>query len=351
MLVNRAWRSICVGITSVCAGITMVIALAIPSQQAAAAESAVVIMYHRFGESAYPSTNIRLEQFEAHLAILADGSRTVLPLPEIIDALNKGRALPEGAVGLTVDDAYSSVYDEAWPRLKAAGLPFTLFVATEAIDRGRGGYMTWQQIRELAAAGVTIGSQTATHLHMAAADAARARADVDAANARFTAELGQPPALFAYPYGETSLDVITVVREAGFAAAFGQHSGVATGSDDPYYLPRFAMNENYGDPARFRLAINALPLVVADLIPADPMIGANNPPLVGFTIEAPVAGLNRLACYASHEGTARLERLGDRRVEVRFKTPFPKGRTRLNCTLPTAEAGRWYWFGRQFYRR
>lgn len=333
----------------------MAAALAIPSQQAAAVESAVesavVIMYHRFGESAYPSTNIRLEQFEAHLAILADGSRTVMPLPEIIDALDKGRVLPEGAVGLTIDDAFSSVYDEAWPRLKAAGLPFTLFVATEAIDRGRGGYMTWQQIRELAAAGVTIGSQTATHLHMAAADAARARADVDAANVRFTAELGQPPALFAYPYGEASLEIITVVREAGFSAAFGQHSGVATGSADPHYLPRFAMNENYGDPARFRLAINALPLVVADLSPADPMINADNPPPVGFTIEAPAAGLNRLACYASHEGKARLERLGDRRIEVRFKTPFPKGRTRLNCTLPTTEAGRWYWFGRQYYRR
>ena len=345
MAVDRAWRSGCLAAAIAAA------ALGAAAQPAVGAESAVVVMYHRFGESAYPSTNIRLEQFEAHLAILADGSRPVLPLPEIIDALNNGLVLPEGAVGLTIDDAYLSVYNEAWPRLRAAGLPFTLFVATDAIDDGRRGYMTWGQIRELAAAGVTIGSQTATHLHMAATDAAQAGADVAAANARFTAELGRPPALFAYPYGEASLETMTVVREAGFVAAFGQHSGVASRFADLLYLPRFAMNENYGDAARFRLAINAQHLVVADLIPADPMIGADNPPPIGFTIKAPATGLGRLACYASHEGKARLERLGNRRVEIRFNRPFPKGRTRLNCTLPTAEAGRWYWFGRQFYLR
>jgi peptidoglycan/xylan/chitin deacetylase (PgdA/CDA1 family) len=329
--------------------VAMLAAVATPSRPAVGAESAVVIMYHRFGEGTYPSTNIRLNQFEAHLAILADQPNTVLPLPEIVAALKAGRSLPEGAVGITIDDAYLSVYTEAWPRLKAAGLPFTLFVATEAIDKKRRGYMTWDQIRELAAAGVTIGSQTATHLHMAAADAGRARADVAASNVRFAAELGAPPALFAYPYGEASLETMAITREAGFSAAFGQHSGVAAPSDDFYYLPRFAMNENYGDGSRFRLAINAKPLVVSDLIPADPMVRDINPPPVGFTVTAPRTGLGRLACYTSHEGQARLERLGEHRVEVRFKKPLPRGRTRLNCTLPGGKAGQWYWFGRQFY--
>ena len=45
--------------------------------------------------------------------------------------------------------------------------------------------------------------------------------------------------------------------------------------------------------------------------------------------------------------TARAERLGPR-IEVRVETPFPPGRTRINCTMPGA-GGRWHWFGRQFY--
>jgi hypothetical protein len=108
------------------------------------------------------------------------------------------------------------------------------------------------------------------------------------------------------------------------------------------------MNEKYGDLRRFRLAINALPLPVSDVTPSDPMITAVNPPPIGFTVGGGITGVGRLTCFASHEGRARLERLGERRFEVRVNTPFPRGRTRLNCTLPTRE-GRWRWLGRQFY--
>ena len=52
--------------------------------QELARDSASVIMYHRFGEDRYPSTNIRIPQFEEHLALLTNGNYTVLPLPEII---------------------------------------------------------------------------------------------------------------------------------------------------------------------------------------------------------------------------------------------------------------------------
>ena len=316
--------------------------------RAPAADSAVVLMYHRFGESAHPSTNIAVQQFEAHLAELKSGEYDVLRLAEIVDSLKHGRPLPDRAVGLSIDDAYLSAYEEAWPRLKTAGLPFTLFVATSPIDRGLAGHMGWNQLRALAAAGVTIGSQTATHLHMADADPERNRRDLEKSNARFEAELGRRPTLFAYPYGEASLAVEQLARQAGFAAAFGQHSGVISAADDFYYLPRFAMNETYGNEARFRLVANALALPVTDVTPADPLIRRNNPPAIGFTVIAGIPGLNRLSCYASHEGRTRLERLGDNRFEVRLRSAFPKGRSRLNCTLPTP-GGRWRWFGRQFY--
>ena len=316
--------------------------------RARAADSAVVMMYHRFAESRHPSTNVTREQFESHLGELGDGAYAVLPLAEIVTALREGRALPDRTVGLAVDDAYLSAYRVAWPRLRAVGYPFTLFVATDAVDRGLDGYMNWDQIRELARAGVTVGSQTASHLHMADADRERNRRDIERSNRRFVEELGQAPALFAYPYGEASLAVADLIRDSGFVAAFGQHSGVLGSSDNPYFLSRFAMNETYGGIERFRLAVNALALPVTEITPEDPLIGAQNPPPIGFTVLAPLSGLDRLACYASHEGRARLERLGSSRFEVRLETPMPAGRTRLNCTLPT-DSGRWRWFGRQFY--
>jgi peptidoglycan/xylan/chitin deacetylase (PgdA/CDA1 family) len=315
---------------------------------ARAADSAVIFMYHRFGEGGVPSTNITIEQFEGHIAEIATGKYSVLPLAEIVAALRARAPLPDRTIAITVDDAYLSVYTEAWPRLKAAGLPFTLFVATDPVDQGLRGYMNWDQIRDLARAGVAIGSQTASHLHMVEASPRRNAAELAKSNRRFAEELGAEPELFAYPYGEHGLAVREVVTGAGFKAAFGQHSGVAYAGHDLYSLPRFALNETYGGISRFRRAANALPLPVDDVTPRDALL-TDNPPAFGFTVATEIAGLGQLACYASHQREpARVERLGARRFEVRLETPFPPGRARINCTVP-ASGQRWRWYGVQFF--
>ena len=154
-------------------------------------DSATVLMYHRFGESRYPSTNISIEQFEAHLAHLAAGNYTVLKLDDIIVRLRAGELLPDRTVAITIDDAYLSVYTEAWPRLTEAGFPFTLFVASSPIDRKLSGYMSWEQIRELQSSGVTIGSQTHTHPHMHRLSDEEVRAEISTSNGRASSRRGE----------------------------------------------------------------------------------------------------------------------------------------------------------------
>lgn len=334
---NLGWRG------ALASSLLLLSAIAKPGH---AADSASVLMYHRFGEPESAGTSVRIDQFEAHLQTLQDDGYAVMPVGEIVAAIRSGQSLPERAVGITIDDAFLSAYEEAWPRLKDAGFAVTLFVSTDAIDRGYGGYMNWDQIRELRDAGVTIGHQTASHLHMPANSAKRNREDIARANERFTAELGTTPELFAYPFGEASAEVQDVVRDAGFAAAFGQHSGALHSTWDPFYLPRFAVNEQYGDLARFELVVGAQALSVSDLTPANPMLG-DNPPLFGFTVGGGMEDLSRLACFASGQGKATVERLGPR-VEVRMGEPFPPGRARINCTMPKADGG-WYWLGMQYY--
>jgi len=325
-------------------------ALLLLTEQAVAANSAVILMYHRFGESEHPSTNVRIDQFEAHLETLIGGEFTVRPVHEIVSALRKGDDLPEKTVGLSVDDAFLSVYQNAWPRLRAANLPFTLFVATDAIDRKFPGYMSWDQIRELHQAGVTIGSQTASHPHLPLLPPEDIAAELKKSNARFQAELGFVPEMIAYPYGEYSVAVGNASKKAGFTVGFGQHSGVLHRAANFFYLPRFAFNETFGGVERLRLAGRALPLNATDITPADPYLtrGAN-PPAFGFTVNGESVGkLDRLNCYASSEEKLRIERLGEARVEVRMTKPFPVGRSRINCTLHD-KGGRWRWYGQQFY--
>ena len=311
--------------------------------------SAAIFMYHRFGESQYPSTNIRIEQFEAHLEEIKAGGYKVIPLRQIVVAFRRNEPLPDRTIALTIDDAFLSVYDRAWPLLKKAGLPFTLFVATDVLDAKRPGYMSWEQLRDLTAAGVTIGSQTGSHPHLPTLQQDRLEKEFVRSNKQFRAELGFAPDLLAYPFGEFGSREKKVARAIGFIAAFGQHSGIAHSAEDIFGLPRFAMNERFSSIERFRLAGNGLPLPVFDVLPVDTVLQGNNPPNFGFSVADGINGLNNLACFASNmSSAARIERLGARRFEVRLKNSFAPGRGRINCTLP-AKGNRWRWFGRQFF--
>jgi peptidoglycan/xylan/chitin deacetylase (PgdA/CDA1 family) len=312
---------------------------------ARAADHATILMYHRFGEDKYPTTNVRIEQFEEHLEILASGEYSVWPLQDIISNLQAGKPVPDRTVAITIDDAYLSVYEVAMPRLKARGFHATLFVATRPVDRDLRNYMDWDQLREWQAAGFDIGSQTQTHPHMHRQSIEVNREELKVSNDRFLAELGIRPTLFAYPYGEYNLGVIDLVKAAGFEAAFGQNSGVAHGYDGFFELPRFAMNEQYGNRERLELAINGLPLKVGEIVPADVVLG-ENPPLYGFTLASDMDQERQLRCFNSKYGKLDVAIIG-RRAEIRMPGPLVGKRARVNCTMPGPE-GRWRWFGRQF---
>jgi peptidoglycan/xylan/chitin deacetylase (PgdA/CDA1 family) len=336
--------------------VSLVLAVLAMAQPAVAASApnpaligsgAVVFVYGRVGDDRGPGPSIRIDQFEDHLDELRDGDYHLVPLPGVVDILRKGGSLPDRTVVITVDDSTDSAYHEAYPRLHAAGVPFTLFVATDALDRALSGSLTWDQVREMARNGVTIGAITASGLPMASRPADELRDDLERMKTRFRAELGTVPTIFAYPHGEYSLPVRQMVIDAGFAAAFGQQSGVAYPGADPYALPRFVMNDAFGSLDRFQLAANALPLPVGDVTPADPVL-TRNPPILGFTVPDGIGNLDRLACFATGQGRTKVERLGSNRIEVRITESLPPGRTRVNCTLP-AEDDRWRWFGVQFF--
>lgn len=303
------------------------------------AKSAVVFMYHRFGEDDYPSTNITMDQFEAHVKELTSGPYSVMGIPQIVSALSDGSGLPDRTIGITIDDAYRSVYEKAWPVFRAHDLPFTVFVSTEQLDGGYANYMTWDMVRELSKAGVTIGGHSQNHAHLPDLDIEQVKAELANSAARFEEELGYVPEIFAYPYGEANNEVIAAVKEAGYRAAFGQQSGAMHTGSDFMYLPRFALNEHYGAMDRFKLAANSLPLVVSDITPSNYTL-TRNPPAFGFTLAEPAPSMN---CYPS-EGVPTLSRLGEERIEIRLDGPVSGGRWRINCTAMGPDS-RWHWFG------
>ena len=326
------------------AALALSICLSITSQDGAAQESAVAVVYHRLGNVSGATTN--LQDFENHLGILSSKKYEVVSLPQILNALRIGSALPEYTVAITFDGAHISIYEKAWPRLIALALPFTVFVATDLIDSGGKNYMSWDQLRELSSAGVTIGSLGRTYGHLATLNHPdEVSDDIGYAQQRFIQELGGVPELFAYPFGEHSTALQELVVRHGHAAAFGQHSGVLHAKENFLALPRYPLVANFADLTRFRTIIDSLPLPITDIVPTDPLLG-ENPPLLGFTTSATVGSLEQLACYLAGFGRLSLEQLGPNRIEVRFPKKLAKGRSRVNCTLP-AFNDRWRWFGLQ----
>ncbi|GAB4302697.1 MAG: polysaccharide deacetylase family protein [Thiohalomonadaceae bacterium] len=318
---------------------------------AAAASHAVVFMYHRFGEDRYPSTSIRLEQFDAQLDYLAQNGYQVWPLERIVTHLLHNEPLPERTIAITVDDAYLSVYEHAWPRLKARGWPFTVFVNTDPVDRGLSGFMTWEQMRAMQKEGVRFANHTASHDSMAerradetaAAWERRVRADIERAQRRLREELGeqseQEPRLFAYPYGEYDTRAADLVQAMGYIG-FGQQSGAIGPLSDRRALPRYPMAEGFAALEPFARKAGSLPLPVLQAAPWEPHIGSNNPPQLTLTLQRPLRGI---ACYNAAGQPLPLTWLDDTRFQVQAADRLPRGRSRYNCTAPAGD-GRWYWY-------
>jgi len=327
------------------------------SGPAFAADSVVAFLYHRFGEDRFPTTSIRTDQFEAHLDLLRDRGFNVVPLADLLALLTSGKPLPPMAVAITVDDAYLSVYETAWPRLRAAGWPFTVFVSTDPVDRGFADYMTWDQMREMASAGATFANHGAAHLHMIRRGGGeseeewerRVRNDITHAQRRLDYELSAMlavlPNAFAYPYGEYDTAVAGIVQDLGYAA-FGQQSGAIGPLSDRRALPRFAMAEAYASVDDFRTKARSLPLPVASVDPWDPV--TDRIPQITLTLADSDANLGALACYVGGQGRVEVQWAeAGRRFTVGPGRRLGRGRQRLNCTAP-GPGGRYFWYGHQW---
>lgn len=335
--------------------IVLLIVLSWPAFSLAVPSHAVVFMYHRFGDDRFPSTNVKLEQFESHLEYLAGNDYRIWPLDRIMEYLQCGKSLPDKVVAITIDDAYLTVYEEAFPRLKKRGWPYTVFVSSDPVDQGLADYMSWPQMREMQEAGAAFANHSASHDHLVVRRPdesekrwrARVREDIEKGQRRLREELepGTNEAkLFAYPFGEYDQALADLLEQMEYVA-FGQHSGAVGVHGDRRRLPRYPVNEAYAALDEFARKAASLPLPVVEAEPDEPLVD-DNPPRLILTLDEGAYAADQLACYAGGQGRLRVESLDDkpRRFLVQAQAAFAAGRARYNCTAPAHGGGRWYWY-------
>lgn len=315
-------------------------------------KSAAIFTYFAIGRDERPEHSVTREQFTQQIDELAEGGYNIMPLPGIAIALRDGKALPPRTVGISFDEADSSILEIAAPLLFARKIPFTVFIPADRVSDEETSFLSWEDLRKLKRSNLaSFGVEPSNGSALTGGAQAEIKRQINNSLAKIRDELDVEPEIFAYPYGIYNPAYQSIVKEMGFSAAFAQQSGIAHAGADHFALPRFTLTENYSDMDRFRMAANALPLPVTDIAPADPMLHTDRP-AIGFTLPDSLAPLaKKLTCFSSSNEKPNIELLGNR-VEIRFDT-IDEDRLRLNCTMPysgntTDGDARWRWLGLMF---
>ena len=308
----------------------------------------ITLMYHRFNENKYPSTNIRNEVFIEHLEEIDKLEIEFIDFNKFKKIIKSN--MDKSYLLLTVDDGFSSFYLNAWPILKKKKIPFVLFVNTKNI--GNYGYMTWSQIKEIEKNNLsTIGNHSHSHEYLIDWNDTDINDDLKKSIKIFKKELGYSPEVFSYPFGEYSSNLKKIVFDLGFKFAFGQHSGVIDPTKDFLELPRFPINEKYGEIKRFKSILNTLPFPYKSISPENRYLTENeNPPEVKIKFFENLINIKNINCY-SNEGNSwkksNIKIINDIELVIMLKEKFKSERGRINCSL-WEEGGRWRWLGIQY---
>ncbi len=202
------------------------------------------LTYHRFGDVPNDAFWVSARELDEQMRWLADEGRAV-SLDDVEAFVAGRRALRDGSVLVTIDDGSVSTLDVALPILERHGIPSVAFITTGLVglgDLGHGErFVSWDELRALAAAGVAIGSHAHNHFSLGKMSAADATTEARRSKELLERELGAPVRSFAYPFGTHGdfTDVTEdILREAGYTLAFNSQHGPIRPRMNPISLPR-----------------------------------------------------------------------------------------------------------------
>ncbi len=180
------------------------------------------------------------ESFELHLQYLRDCGYDIVPLDDLAVAAEGGKSLPLHPVAITLDDGWKNQYLYAFPLLKKYNAPATFFIFTNAI--GHPNYMSWNEIRELVAAGMAIGSHSKSHPYLdRITDLQELEKEIAGSKERIETETGREVSAFAYPFGVHSDLLESLVRETGYREARTFTSGTFRVGENPFLIKGIAV--------------------------------------------------------------------------------------------------------------
>ena len=200
------------------------------------AQAVPILYYHSVMREVGNEVRMPPDQFEDQMAYLQDKGYQSISLDQFYQAEYFGETLPAKPIMITFDDGYADNYTTAFPILKKYGFTATIFMVSSYIDGE--GFMTWPQLKELAANGWQIEGHTANHTDLTKLDSKTVLSELKSSKELLEKGLGQPVDFFAYPYGDFNAGVVLAVKNTGYVMAFTTERGWADHNADAWHVHR-----------------------------------------------------------------------------------------------------------------
>ena len=199
-----------------------------------------IFVYHRFGDSRYPSTNTTKKELRENFEYFKANGYEVIPLLRLVNALKEKKPILDKWIVLTIDDSYKSFYTNGLEIFKEYNYPFSLFVPVEAIEKRYPDYTSWKELKEISKYG-SLEFHSYAHKHMTYISDDEIKQDFEKGLKLFDKHLNMKPKIFSYPYGEYSPRVEKISKSYGFEAIINQNMGAVSSFSNVYDLDRTAL--------------------------------------------------------------------------------------------------------------
>ncbi len=297
-----------------------------------------ILLYHRIanlpaGHPQLPGT-ISAKCFGRQMTGLLKRGYTPWSLQRVWEYQAEGRTIPPKTFVVTFDDGYECLYNQAWPILKALGIPATVFLVTKYLDgdclmafgedtkvaQCRCTPSLWRslstaQCSEMLAHGlIEFGSHTHTHDDFCGKPEAL-QADLEISLDVLRERLGLAQASFAFPFGYHDTALVAAAKRAGVTCALSTHTELVVPHAASFTWGRFEA-ESYDNAAKLAAKLDGWYSIVqngwyrwrdrdtqhnASSLVRGVVPGKNRPALAAMRLAEPVSSMNANASNSRGE--------------------------------------------------
>lgn len=213
-----------------------------------------ILLYHSVSDDAPRAISpftVSVELFHAHLDMIQRRGFTTVSVNDIQERFYLGQPLPPKSVCITFDDGFEDFYINAWEALSSREMNSTLYVVSgmlggksqwlQGMGAGTMPMLSTEQLKEIADAGVEVGSHSVTHPELDNVHPRRAWKEIHDSKHQLEDLLGREVRSFAYPHGHHTKGIRDLTIAAGYTSAVGVRNMISHRGDHLFGLARMTI--------------------------------------------------------------------------------------------------------------